>query len=391
MNNYFQLKGKIAEEALHKLAEKTFLTDWCYLNPMLPNGKELCDLLIVFGNTAIIWQLKDTKLDKSGNIKDSDFNKNRRQLLGAHRQLFKLKTCLTLTNPRRGEEEFNPSDIDNIHLISAFFGENPGMISSRIDESPVVHVFTQTFTEIILNELDTIGDFTRYLKDREKLAGTGTNLIVDGGEEEVLAYYLIKNRSFDDFHNRDSIIIENGAWKDFTSRSEYQAKKQADEVSYLWDSIIDRAHEGDSPQYEIIARELAKHDRLDRRMLGKAFMEANIIAQESNRTFRRYVALPQSDVAYCFLFQDDPEPRENRKSHLTAMCHVTRSKYIDKKIIGIATEQIIRPTCSYDFALFDVHDWSEVDQTVLEDIKSHTDIFQNPIQSNVQEDEYPQK
>ena len=44
-----------AESILHELAKKTFLTDWCYPNPLLPDGKELCDLLVVFGDTAIIW------------------------------------------------------------------------------------------------------------------------------------------------------------------------------------------------------------------------------------------------------------------------------------------------------------------------------------------------
>ena len=43
--NYFYLKGKNAEKIVHDLASKTFITDWCYLNPMLPSGKELCDLL----------------------------------------------------------------------------------------------------------------------------------------------------------------------------------------------------------------------------------------------------------------------------------------------------------------------------------------------------------
>lgn len=59
--NYFYLKGKNAEKILHDLAIKTFLADWCYLNPQLPDKKELCDLLVVFDNIAIIWQIKDLK------------------------------------------------------------------------------------------------------------------------------------------------------------------------------------------------------------------------------------------------------------------------------------------------------------------------------------------
>ena len=37
--HYFRLKGKEAESILTELAEKTFLADWCYPNPLLPDGK----------------------------------------------------------------------------------------------------------------------------------------------------------------------------------------------------------------------------------------------------------------------------------------------------------------------------------------------------------------
>ncbi len=388
--HYFQLKGKNAEAALDELAKKTFLTDWCYTNPVLPNGKELCDLLVVFGDTAIMWQLKDTKLDSNGNLKESDVQKNQRQLLGACRQLFELKTNIALTNPRRGSETFIPSEIKYIHLISVFFGDNPGMITSREkSKGYLIHTFTKRFTEIILNELDTITDFRRYLRDREQLSATGTSLIVIGGEEEILAYYLKNNRCFDKFKNRDAVLLEEGIWKGLKKHPKYQAKKKADQVSYLWDGIIDRAHEGDSAQYELIARELARHDRLNRRMLGKAFLGAHMIAHKSGKTFRRFMFMEDQDVTYCFLFQDDPEPRENRKGHLTAMCHVARSKYKDKKIIGLATEVKIRPTCSYDFALFKVHEWTEKDQKVLEELQAKTDILKSPNKWIVHEDEYP--
>ena len=56
--DYFNIKGKNAEQLVQELALKTFLTDWCYLNPMLPNGKELCDLLVIFDTVAVIWQIK---------------------------------------------------------------------------------------------------------------------------------------------------------------------------------------------------------------------------------------------------------------------------------------------------------------------------------------------
>ena len=62
----------------------------------------------------------------------------------------------------------------------------------------------------------------------------------------------------------------------------------------------------------------------------------------------------------------------------------------DKKIIGIATEVKIRPTCSYDFVLFKVHDWTETDQKVLEELQAETDILKSPKKFFVHEDEYPE-
>ena len=81
--HYFRLKGQRAEEAIHELAERTFLTDWCYPNPKRSDGRELCDLLVVFGDCAIIWQVKDLKLDAAGRYKAKEVEKNLRQLAGA--------------------------------------------------------------------------------------------------------------------------------------------------------------------------------------------------------------------------------------------------------------------------------------------------------------------
>jgi hypothetical protein len=75
----FREKGANAEKIIHDLSIKTFFTDWCYPNPPRPGGKELCDLLM-FDDTAIIWQIKDLKVDASGRYKQAEVDKNLRQL-----------------------------------------------------------------------------------------------------------------------------------------------------------------------------------------------------------------------------------------------------------------------------------------------------------------------
>ncbi len=69
--------------------------------------------------------------------------------------------------------------------------------------------------------------------------------------------------------------------------------------------------------------------------------------------------------------------------------NVARGRYQDRKVIGIATEQTIHPTSSYDFALFMVHEWTAEDQRILEQIESKKDILQNPKEVHAHEDEYP--
>lgn len=370
------------------MAEKTFLEDWCYKNPLLPAGKELCDLLVVFDDVVIIWQLKNVKLDDNGNFKDKDIQKNLRQLGGARRQLFELKQELVLSNPRRGKERFDPSGIKEIFLIGAFFGEQPFLIKPTENVSGhTVYVFTREFTEIVLNELDTISDFCEYLRAKRNTLEGKVSCIITGGEEELLAHYLRHNRSFDQLQNCHVAMFNGGDWNDLQKNEQYRAKKQFDEVSYLWDGIIGRAHESANPEYEFIARELARCNRFQRRFLSQAFLDAHRIASKAGRTFRRFFV--SETAVHCFLFQDDPEPRENRRAHLAAMCHVARGKYPTKKVIGIATEVTMRPTCSYDFALFMVHEWTAEDQTVLEQIQADTDILRKPEETVVHAHEYP--
>lgn len=389
--DYFSLKGQNAERMLSELAKKTFLTDWCYVNPKLPSGKELCDFFVVFDNIAIIWQIKDLKLDEQGKYKRAEVEKNIRQLSGARRQLIELQTQIELENPRRGKEMFDPKSIKEIYLISVLFGDPEAIFSLAEDiESYTAHVFTREFTEIILSELDTVADFTDYLREKESFFRQKKRLIITGGEEELLAYYLFNERSLRELEKADQVIMTNGSWEHLQKKPEYMAKKKEDKISYCWDSIINRAHECGTLEYEIITRELARINRFKRRILSKVFFDAHLKAHsiDSSGLFRRIV--PDDGVTYCFLFQDDPEPRDCRKDMLRTICFIARGLYKqNKKVLGIATEKKIQPLCSYDFCLFDEPDWTDDMQKQMDLIQSERKIFTNPIINHIHEDEYP--
>lgn len=393
---YYTLKGKNAEAVLHQLAEKTFLTDWCYPNPILPDGKELCDLLVVFDDTVILWQVKDVKL-KDGFIKDSDFNKNLKQVSGAYRQLFELKTIIELNSPRRGKEIFVPDRIKRLYLISAFLGDSPFLISSmhRISDK-VVHTFTREFTQTALNELDTISDFTKYLDDKEQLHDKVSSVIIDGGEEELLGYYLFNGRSFSELMKNpiNLACIGGDIWDDIIKKPEYIAKKKADRISYFWDYLIDILHTGDQEGYEDLARELARSNRFERRYLADTFIEHRINTNKTMDGLSGRRTTQVNGVTYCFLCEgdsSDSESRKKRTKHLSVFCNIARGKYQDNhKVIGIATDQKILSQTAYDFCFINQSEWTDEDQKIMELNMRDTGILTKPIEQHRHYDEYPQ-
>ena len=391
--DYYYLKGKNAEEMVHNLALKPFFIDWCFLNPQLPNGKELCDLLVIFDDIAIIWQIKDLKLNSDGKYRKKEVEKNLRQLSGAKRQLFDLKTDIYLENPRRKKEKFDFTKIKETYLISVLLGEGEEIFSfTEEDQSGIRHIFTKAFTQIILNELDTINDFIEYLHTKEKFIKTNKGLTVVGGEQEFLAHYLINGRNFNEFEKFDNIMIQDGLWEHFQSKPEYIAKKEANEISYAWDSIINRAYEC-SAEYEKVARELARPNRFQRRYLSKSFFDAYKKAHQAsndknNNSLRRMMS--GEGITYCFLFQDDVWPRKSRQAQLGVICKIARGKFQQNtKVLGIATEMKSQPTCSYDFCLLDMPEWTKEDQKNMEQLQKETKVLTNPVMSYHHEDEYP--
>ncbi len=389
-SGYLQRKGAAAEKLVHDLALQTFLSDWCYLNPLLPTGKELADLLVVFGETAIIWQIKDLKLDKRGFYKKAEVEKNIRQLSGARRQLFELKTKIELKNPRRGREVFDATNIKEIFLISVLTGEGevffPGIQQVR---ERTVHVFNREIMEISLKELDTVKDFVSYLREKERFIQKVEMLFVMGGEKELLATYLLRDRSFGPLMESNMVYIADDAWETLQQKDEYKCKKKADKISYGWDSIIDTIHSSGSHQYEIVARELAAYGRFERRLLSQQFYDAHVAAHETDRPiFRRFLKL--EDKTFCFLFLENDAPRKLRNDLLGQMCFVARGLNRENpKVIGIATEKRFESECTYDFCLLDIPEWTEENQRLMLDIQKNTGVGTGTFRETEQVDEYP--
>jgi len=384
--HYFQLKGARAEAVIHALATDTFFTDWCYPNPKRPNGEELCDLPVAFDDTAIIWQIKDLKVDEHGYYKKAEVEKNLRQLGGARRTLFELKAPVTLSNPRRGAETFDPATVKHVHLISVLMGEGQEEMPIMTEiNGHVLHVFTREFSDVALRELDTIADFCRYLRQKEALYGR-KRVLVFGGEENLLGKYIELGRNFDWMTGHDKVIIEDSVWQKVQTMPQFIEKKLLDRISYGWDSMIDRAHEG-SERYEIVARELARPDRFSRRLLSRWFMEAydDFMRSEGDMVRRMSTHL---DTTYCFLVTNDPaHGSERSRNILRAMCFVARGLRMEnQKVIGVSTTQMNR---GYDFLLLVKPGWTAEDEALKAQLQEAYGVFKNPRMFETTESEYP--
>lgn len=327
-----------SERYLKLLCDRTFLSLWSYpgvyrdqVSGKGTEGKEVCDLLVVFENHIIIFSDKDCQFPNSARL-ELDWNrwfkraiqKSADQVWGAERWIRKHQNRLFLDRACTSPFPIDIPDLSTamFHLIvvahdnsmrcqqelggsgsliinssvkgdAHYTDENGGVPFFVGDLNPnctFVHILDNTSLDIVLGTLDTISDFVSYLTKKEKLIKSDT-VVFAAGEEDLLAYYL-KNLNEEDEHDFVTpahvneqithLVFDEGHWEEFSQSSERQAQVLADRVSYVWDSLIEAFsnHVVEDTQYftthpgvnatEPLLRFLAREPRLRRRNLSAA-------------------------------------------------------------------------------------------------------------------------
>jgi hypothetical protein len=163
--------------------------------------------------------------------------------------------------------------------------------------------------EIAMRDLDTLTDLTDYLSKKERLVRSG-QLISAAGEEELIAEYMTRmNESgVHDFtrpdgkawRENDRVTYDEGHYATLTTNAQYLQKKKADQISYVWDrlitlftdpilsgtSVVPAGQPADVQSLEVAVREMALLSRFERRLYGKAFLEALEQGQGRHRFMR---------------------------------------------------------------------------------------------------------
>lgn len=391
--------GTPSERYLKQLCERTFLSLWSYAGvyrdqrvPAGPQeGKEVCDLLVVFGDHVVIFSDKECAFPDSGLIAN-DWSrwfrraviKSARQVWGAERWLlsypnrvFLDRECskpipIVLPTPERakihrivvahgvagrcraeiggsGSLMVVPALVGSAHLATSDAAPFPFAVGHINPSKGFVHVLDDTSLDIVLNTLDTVTDFVEYLQRKEAFVNSG-RLAAAAGEEELLAWYLgkVDGRGHHDFifpGNPSGVLLDEGLWSDFEKSDARRAKVEEDRVSYAWDRLIEQFahHAREGTQYfsspgglastERIMRFLAREPRTKRRMLARALLDIIRATPPDQRRIRVSVPLEPGDPYFVFLLLPWPhgispeDYREVRSKFLGACCMVIELKF----------------------------------------------------------------
>lgn len=427
------------EKVLGWLCDRAFLKAWTYLNPYRAPAKELCDLLVVFNGHIFIFEIKSIGFDANKDVYLAWQRWERKAVTEQLKKLNRAKNWI-LKHPDQiyldaACKNSFPIDLGNgeykIHKILVAHGaakacknfsdeniagslwicyednnndaspKNPFMLF--LDKQDPVHVLDSHNFDIVLGELDTACDFTQYLVAKEHaIEKHGT--LVYCGEEDLLAHYFLNYDESGNKHyigvdkeNVDGLGVGEGEWDSFHASAAYKRKTAANEISYLWDALLQRMCElalddsvtGNdnlfawrSPIYE-----MAKESRMTRRYLAKTMRDS--LRKQKNNTgeLQRYLGFRgsyQKDTGYVFFWTDRPAFVESddaffkaRHAMLEIACGVAKNRVPQfNKIVGIAYGYSSAGKFTpEDFMLLDCTQWTEQDKAHYEEANQKLKFF----------------
>ena len=422
MTKIHKSKGvTLTEKSLTSFCESTFLKFWSYTNPYKKDRKELCDLIAVFDDHIFVFFVRESKKFDNPNKdisvmwkrwKNEAIDKQIRTLRGAERYIrtgkpiftdAKCETRLPVVIPRNAKihkfvvahgvekalKRF--SDDDDCGSLAISYGEHTQSSEDRpfcvkLGKTDLVHILDSSNIEIVLRELDTIYDFTSFINEKEYTISTCDSFLYFG-EHELLAQYFL---NYDEDQNRyrikpegpnPSIIILDGSWKDFIKSGSYKRRKEANEISYFWDKLMQHvyqdAFDGTLLNYVDLGKgndpvkEMAKEPRFTRRFLSGEIQKEVLNFPETDHVVLTKVKFMSSfykDKGYVFLQLKCPQNgdfearyRPYRRKMLGIACGVIRNRLAHlNTVIGLAQYATKFTTGnSLDFILLDCSEWTE--------------------------------
>ena len=383
-----------SEKLVSDLCTRSFLSLWSYASPQRPDGRELCDALVVFGENIVIFSVKEIALSDHPDEGVVERRWTKKAIDDSVKQLSGAKRILTsMSDVIRHDGSAGvslPSEASRrVHLVAVAAGANRTLpIASGERDVGYVHVLDEIALRTVLSELDTTPDFLHYLRAKEAFRGA----ITCEGEEHLLGVYIHAGRTLPDQH---MLLIDGDVWSEIAAKPEFLARKTEDKVSYWWDRTIEvligdyklQPESGPSPSdHELLVRTMAAENRFARRALSGAFLDWLHLRKAGARTL-----VSSSGIAYVFVTHPRDYEREYRVADLGARCFVARSPSVVGKptVIGIATELYDPSGYSLDAVYLHMPDWTDEDEQKAQEARRRFGIMKSPDRLVVPLEEFP--
>ncbi len=342
-----------SERLVNELGAKSFLRFWTWPNLFRDQegGKEICDLIIVFGNDVLL--ISDKEIEFKGDkgeligwkrwYKDA-ITKSYKQTKGAERwittypnRLFVDKKCTTnfpinidLTKAKfhhilvtHGlenvlEKKFGYASLkfNNDVVLS---DSEPFIIGKINKNNPFVHVFTEKTLRDCLEHFNTTLDFLNYLKVRESFFKLEKDVSINAEGDLISLWYEsydelsgLRNIFTNEILAKDSINLIYPKFSEFINKDEFKRKKEYEKNSYIWDEFINRfgfhilngTSEGNENWTEIHEIEeklriMAQTSRFQRRLLGEGFID--MFYRFKNKRGTRAILIEEIDQIFLFM------------------------------------------------------------------------------------------
>lgn len=378
-----------SEKFVAELCRKSFLPFWSFPNPIGKKGKELCDLFVVCENHIIIFSVKEISVSENKNesvqydrwVKKAIYDSSE-QIYGAERFLNSIDEVFSkdkITKIRLPEKKKRI-----VHRIAIAFGSKTSFPLPTGDFGKgFVHVFDEQSTFLILNELDTVTDFTNYLIAKESFIADKNILIPT--EADFLAFYIQTGLEIN--YPANVIASQYHLWKSYAESKEYADWQKEIQVSYVWDRMIMKLHDfhvshdiTDQRRFELeeAVRYINLESRINRIELG-SILENAIESKVSARMLRplegcnhTYVLIPLTDKNW-----------EGKESELKLRCMVARVENPNtEKVIGISIGSNSEGENHFDICYLNIPDLDEQYVNHAKEIQDEFGYFKKPVVSN---------
>ncbi|ALV26468.1 hypothetical protein [Pannonibacter phragmitetus] len=430
-----------SEEILSSICERSFLSLWTYPNLFRKAGKELADLIVVFGDDILIFSDKSIVYPHTDNPKLNWSRWFRAAIKESAEQVWKAEHCirknpiqvfldgkatepLPLKLPSASDMRFHGICVvsgasercheltgrPTLSLNTQTVDDGTAFSVGRItNQRGWVHVFDEYTLSRLLAALSTTKDFIEYLRAKERLLNDG---LFQGAECEldILGYYLWHDRKFPE--QNGPFQLKPNLWSEVCANAQFRKGLEKNKISFFWDRLIEHltshylnetlefGNELEMSEWEILVRLMASETRFYRRVLSEQIIQ-RVDSVRAGKQSKIGTILPSENIAIQYVLlvgsgsteEDHAAYREDRAKELQLRCFAAKAARPESRyFVGIALDGKKGGGGSEDFCLIDTAGWDEQNMAHAQKIREELSYFLpgKTLETNVKVDEYPE-